>query len=397
MTGNKRRRKLTSTIWLSLILSLIVVSVGIGTVSATQAGDQELNLPDVAAPSIGDVPNTAELQDLQNIADVKGMSLQDAIARYAWNDNFSLAVQNIRESSPDAFTGAEIVDAENAWIAFAGNTPEVALDWIGVFSASHQGISVEIRTGLGFTELELEQAIPAAHYAVFDASEVSDAVTRFDFATGRITTTVVLESGVSGSVIEDLQATGAKSLTDATRADILDSITSSVVRSHSEYLGGDDSSSYHHGGEILTTCTSGFGVNDGTTDDISTAGHCGDSQSDDGDSLTFQDDYEDNYGDFQWHTGPDSKSDDFYAGITSTEANLRDVSSVGAPTVNMATCRNGKVTYNYCDDVKGLNVCKGVLCKLVEMDHDYGEPGDSGGPVYYGNTAYGLHQGNISH
>jgi hypothetical protein len=375
-----------------------MVTFGVGTASETQATDDTGNLPDVAAPQIGDAPNAAELQDLERIAKQKGMSLQEAIVRYAWNDNFSVAIQKIREASPEAFAGAEIVDAGHAWVAFADDAPQASRDWIDGFSSSHSGVSVEVRTGLGFTELELQKAVPAAHYAVFEAPEVRDALTRFDYATGQITTIVVLDGAFSSTVINDLQAAGSNGLVDATRADILGSITNSVVRSYSESLGENDSSSYHHGGEIITVCTSGFGVEDDSTSEegISTAGHCRNSQTDDSDTLDLEEEYESTYGDFQWHTGPDTNTDDFYAGITSTEVNLRDVSSVGAPTVNMATCRNGAVTYNYCDDVRTLNVCSGSRCNLVEMDNDFGEGGDSGGPIYYGNTAYGLHQGNVA-
>lgn len=397
MTGKLRKHRTSSIFWVLVALALIVVSVGVGTASANQAGNEVLNLPDVAAPKIGDPPNRAELVDLQRIAEQKGMTFKDAIDRFAWNDNFSLAVQKIREASPEAFAGAEIVDAGHAWVAFADSAPEAALDWIDVFSSSHKAISVEVRTGLGFTEVELEKAVPAAHYAVFEAPEVRDAVTRFDYATGQITTRVVLDNAVSATVIDDLQAAGAKGLTDATRADILGSITNSVVRSYSDVLGENDSDDYHYGGEALSDCTSGFGVKDDSTSEegISTAGHCDNSITDDGDSLTLVEEYEDTYGDFQWHTGTEEHADDFYAGITGPEYNLRDVAAVGAPTVNMALCANGKVNYNRCDYVRELNVCHDDRCNLVSMDNDYASGGDSGGPVYYGNTAYGLHQGNV--
>ena len=97
-----------------------------------------------------------------------------------------------------------------------------------------------MRAGLGFTEVEKQRAVEAAHYAVFEAPGVLDASTSFDFATRQITTNVVLESTVSDSIFDDLRAVGLKALTDATRADILDGITYSVVRSNIEILGGDD-------------------------------------------------------------------------------------------------------------------------------------------------------------
>jgi len=183
----------------------------------------------------------AELQDLQAIASQKGISLQAAIDRYAWNNNFTLAVAKIREACPAAFAGAEIVDADHAWVAFEGQAPEAALDIIDTFSSSHSGVSVEVRTDLGFTEVELEKAIVAVHFGVLEASEVRDASTWFDYATGQIRTNVVLESTASASVLDDLRVVAAKNLTDATRADIINSVTTSVVLSNYPVIGGEES------------------------------------------------------------------------------------------------------------------------------------------------------------
>ena len=100
---------------------------------------------------------------------------------------------------------------------------------------------------MGFTEVELERAIEAVHFAVLKAPEVRDAATSFDFATGQIRTIVVLESTASDSVLDDLQTVASKDLLDATRTDILNSITVSVVRSDREVLGGADSSTENQG------------------------------------------------------------------------------------------------------------------------------------------------------
>ena len=102
-------------------------------------------------------------------------------------------------------------------------------------------MSVEVRTDLGFSEAELEEAIPAVHYAVLEATEVLDASTSFDSATGQIRTIVVLESTASDSILDDLRAIATKRLIAVTRPDILDSITISVVRSGDPVLGGDES------------------------------------------------------------------------------------------------------------------------------------------------------------
>ena len=111
------------------------------------AGDDVAEMPDVAPPKIGDAPSEAELEDLQFIADQEGISLQTAIERYGWRDNFSLAAAQIEEAVPDAFIGAEIVDGSSAWIAFDGKAPQEALDILNTFRSSHSWVSVQIRTG----------------------------------------------------------------------------------------------------------------------------------------------------------------------------------------------------------------------------------------------------------
>jgi hypothetical protein len=363
---------------------------------ADQAGCDCSSVPEVSPPEVDDPISDAELQDLQTIASQSGISLREAIDRYAWNDNFALAVAKIREASSEAFAGAEIVDAGHAWVAFADRAPEAALDMIDTFSSSHSGVSVEVRADLGFTEVELQRAIEAVHFAVLESPEVRDASTWFDYATGQITTNVVLENTATASVLDDLRDIATKNLIDATRADILSSITTSVVRSNSQVIGVNDSSTEHLGGECLSTCTSAFGTTSNVygTRGVCTAGHCSNNQSDDGSGLLFQAGYQGTHGDFQWHTGPETETDDFYSGSdASTEVNRRDVSSVGVPVVGQSLCRNGMTSCKDCQEVRKLNVCSSGDCNLVQMGEHLSAGGDSGGSVFWGNTAYGIHKG----
>ncbi|MFA5056209.1 MAG: hypothetical protein WC562_08620 [Dehalococcoidia bacterium] len=359
-----------------------------------QAGCDCSSVSEAAPPEIDDPISDAELRDLKSVASQEGISLQEAIDRYAWNDNFALAVARIRGACPEAFADAAIVGADRAWIAFKGGAPKEALDIIDIFTGSHSSVSVEVRTGSCFTETELQSAIEAVHYAVLESPDVLDASTWFDTETGQITTTVVLERTASASVLDDLGAVAEKALTDATRADILNCITTSVVRSNVQVISGTASSTEHLGGEALSDCTSGFGTMSYGVRGICTAGHCSNSQTDDGQNLTFQAEYQGVYGDFQWHTGPQNETDDFYAGSSSTlETDRRDVSWSGSPTVGQTLCRNGKTTYQSCQQVRKLNVCNGDVCNLVQMGENHISGGDSGGPVYWGNTDYGLNRG----
>lgn len=222
-------------------------------------GGARPSLPEVAQPQINDAISEAELEDLKAVAGQQGMSLQAAIDRYAWNDNFALAVATVREASPEAFTGAEIVDGGGAWVAFAAGAPESAIEIIDAFKKSHATVTVEVRPDFGFTEVELEKAIATVHYAVLDTVEVRDATTSFDFDTRQITTVVALESGVADSAVDGLRAGATDKLIDSGLGGILDGITVTVVRSNLPTLGGFDSNTEHMGGESLGSCTSGPG------------------------------------------------------------------------------------------------------------------------------------------
>lgn len=385
-------------IWLLLILAVFTISVVPVRASVNPAGFESSSpwdMPDEPPAQIDDPISDAELQDLENIASQSGISLRAAIDRYAWNDNFALMVASIRETSPEAFARAKIVDAENAWVAFKDGAPQTARAMVDNFEKSNSDISIEMRTDAGFTALELETAIPKIHYAILARPEVRSASTSFDFGQGQIATTVLLKDTVSDDAMDNLRAVAEQTLNDPTTPDISDKIGVELTRSTAAVLGGDDSGSEHLGGEALSSCTSGFGTikSNGVTG-ISTAGHCGDSQSDDGSALTFKDGHEGQHGDFQWHTGSQNEPDDFYAGSQSaTEVNRRDVSSIGFPVVGQSLCRNGKTSNADCQEVRKLDVCYGGECNLVQMGEHQSDGGDSGGAVYWGNQAYGLHKG----
>ena len=144
-------------------------SEGIPNTTTPEVDTVETVTPEAAPresspPKIDDPPSPTELEDLQFIADQKGISLQEAIDRYAWQGNFSLAVSRIREAAPESFAGAEIVDGANAWISFTGSPPKEALDIVDIFTGSHNGVAVEVRTDESITEVEISDAVPAVHY-----------------------------------------------------------------------------------------------------------------------------------------------------------------------------------------------------------------------------------------
>ncbi|MDE2686339.1 MAG: hypothetical protein OXI16_02405 [Chloroflexota bacterium] len=238
MRGSSKFRLILLAMLLFAVLTMATVLVlHRGEANARVAGFEGRASPG-AEQSISDT----ELQDLQAVAEQYGISLQEAIDRYAWRDNFSQAASRIRETAPTSFAGAEIVGDDRAWIAFTGDAPESALEIIDTFTRSYSGIHVEIRTDYGFSEVELNEAIPAVHYAVLTMPDVRDATTSFDPDTAQITMSVTLEGVDSDSVQAELMTVATSALIDATRPDILDSISVSVRISNGETLGSYDKS-----------------------------------------------------------------------------------------------------------------------------------------------------------
>lgn len=256
---------------------------------------------EATAPQIGDQISPAEMQDLMLLSEQTGVRLDDVIERYAWNDNFAMAAARIRDTYPYLFSGAKIVDAHHAWVAFKGSPPEGVHAVLDSFAEAAPSVKVELRSEQGYSERELGAAIEEVHYVIYESPGVREAATSFDAETRTITTTVVLSGERDESVIADLNSM-AQEVLKSVYVEVL-GISAVVVKSDLVFLGGVDSASYHYGGEVLAACTSGFGTRSLSsttgTRGIATAGHCGNSQNDDGAALTDQGEHVSTHGDFQ--------------------------------------------------------------------------------------------------
>jgi hypothetical protein len=155
-------------------------------------------------------------------------------------------------------------------------------------------------------------------------------------------------------------------------------------------------------------CTGGFTVSEigtGVTG-LATAGHC--TGIDEWDSpvagvadeaLTFRGEHLGVFGDVQWHTSADVEPDDFYATATS----IRDVAAVESwfgLVFGSWWCVYGRSSNSRsCDDVYSTFAVTfalgNLVSSLIAMRHDNTVGGDSGGTWSWGNTAAGVHQGDI--
>ena len=370
------------------VLLLIAVIVAAAAFSLMARG----NSP-IGATSHASVSGDAELADLQFVADAKGVTLEEAIIQHAWRDDFGAAVDSIQNNDPSSIAGAAITSGSSATINFAGLISAYAQDVIDDFETDNPGVTVSTQTNLGYTEEEAEEAVVGAHFAVMEEDGVTDGTTHFDDDANEIVIFVNTSTPPTDEERAELERAAEQGAKDATRPDITDVVSVSLSVVDVE-LGGYESGSAHMGGEAWDACTSGFGVKVSGTRGITTAAHCADTATDDGHALTFENKHKGRYGDVQWHTGPDAMGNDFYGGIdTVVETNSRQVTSVGKPERGMTLCRNGRVSFRDCQDVRKVNVCFRFTCRLVQMENHFSAGGDSGGPVYWGNTAYGIHTG----
>lgn len=149
-----------------------------------------------------------------------------------------------------------------------------------------------------------------------------------------------------------------------------------------------------YGGLSISTCTTGFTVvNSGGTRGVSTAGHCGNSQTLSGIALTFRgESYSGSY-DVQWHNATGNTYPNTIKVSSSTRA-ITGTRSRTSQTVGSQVCKQGKTTGYTCGTINTISYCASGACTWVYVagnGTNLSEGGDSGGPWFSGNTAYGSH------
>lgn len=344
-------------------------------------------IPEVEAPDMFDPPTPSELEDIAVIAKDRGLTLDAAIDLLGWQRSFWMLSSDVEASYPDAFAGSAIDEDGSAWIAFKSAAPAAVASDVDEFNVRllSTRAPVSVVSDRGFAIAELNERTIAAHEAVYDEFEGAEGVaTEPDIRTGRIDMTVQLECSNRAAETVALDEF-------ISRNSVLEGV---VVSTDCEKRGGDDA--IHRGGTATSPCTSGFTVvNSSGIRGMSTAGHCGNSIVSNGVTLSLVDEYESTYGDMQWSKkSGQAFIDNFYKGnSTHWQANEQDVSGVLLVGNGGSICKNGKVTDNECDTVKAQYHCYNGSCNLTRLENRKSSGGDSGGPVYWGSSAVGLHKG----
>ena len=163
-----------------------------------------------------------------------------------------------------------------------------------------------------------------------------------------------------------------------------------------------------NGGDTLTgikstalVCTAAFPAKSGTSTGLLTAGHCPERLSANGGDRLYASSKERDgkSGDTQWHKSKVAVNPQFRHAWSS----FRPVWAHPVLKVGTKVCRFGGVSGNGsgCTTVKYVSACityeSGEYCNLaMTKTHTGSTFGDSGGPWYYGNNAYGIHSGSGS-
>jgi streptogrisin C len=155
------------------------------------------------------------------------------------------------------------------------------------------------------------------------------------------------------------------------------------------------------GGEPLTSCTGGFTVTapNGTVG-ISTAAHCENAQRALGLAINFRGEDQEGNQDVQWHAacGLIDVSGDFNSGI-----GIRKVSGTrhrDSQPIGTFVCKFGMTTGRTCGTIKSRHYAPSYVTnaastfiRVAEGNVRLSDHGDSGGPWYIENLAYGIHSG----
>ena len=182
----------------------------------------------------------AEMQDLQTIARQLDITLEEATERYGWHDDFSRMVASIRIAHPGDFTSARITGDDEAMIMFAGQIPAGARAGVNEFTAATAGVTVSFLERMGLNAEEIRNAVAGAHYAVYGSPYSRDATTSFDIESRRIDITVQIPGTPPEAVLDELRQRAEEGAVEATRPDLLDVVSVSLVAVSHE-LGGEDS------------------------------------------------------------------------------------------------------------------------------------------------------------
>ncbi|MGF1617879.1 MAG: S1 family peptidase [Acidimicrobiia bacterium] len=334
----------------------------------------------------------AEVEDLLALGHEKGLGFREVADRYGWQGDFGEKVSVLRASFPDSYAGATFSPDGGSWVAFRAGAPREAIDLLA-------SVPVAIIEGRGFSEAEINNILVAAFMEVSNLPGVVSSAGGYDQVTGRITIELVTDNPDVLANTDLWQSSNP-------------AITLEVVVLDKPRWGPTN---HIKGGGLMDTahgsCTWGFSVrNAAGLRGVSTAHHCASvkNSNDPINQATYSDHGGGNqvvlalrgraagvHGDIAWYAHSTHPSTNvFYFNHNQTRQQL----ATAQPTVGQTLWKYGRTTGRASEKVYRLNECVSYsgypqYCGLTAMHRNITQGGDSGGPWYFGNTAYGMTSG----
>lgn len=140
-------------------------------------------LPDDEVEVNGHLISLPLLEDLMWIAADRGISVEEAIFRYGWQQQFGQITEQLRAAHPDEVADARIVDDGcAARIAFRSAVPELAGRLVQSLP-----VPVELIGDRGYHEEELVSVLHEVYPRIYEHPKVANAAGGPDSATGVVT------------------------------------------------------------------------------------------------------------------------------------------------------------------------------------------------------------------
>lgn len=391
--------------------ALLLVLAGSG--SGATADDAEVTLvePSFSVPlpatSVSVIPTVRadagsamsehEAEDLAVLARDQGLSRDEIVANYGASGPFNRWLEGVRATYPDDFAGAEWLAEEGiGWVGFSERAPVDVLD-----EARLTGVRVKVSEDMGFSEKELLADVRE----LAERDEVAPALGSVAPEPRDGSLRLTLREGVGADpslVASSLKKSGVERPVRVVRA------TSPPMTVNIDHL---------RGGGRLTDCTAGFVVRAfGGAKGVATANHCHDVRGrnsisynnwpidSDGTAATLWWD-RGGYGvagdTGVYKSGSHSSLPSFY--VTTQTKRYVEHAARGVPSRRSPVVKFGSTTHQTSGVVYDTGVtaelclpaggCVGTGHNMVSATYS-SSPGDSGGPVYYGSMALGIHSSN---
>jgi streptogrisin C len=334
----------------------------------------------------------AELMDARAYSADHKVNVREARRRLRAENQMSGVIDLLRRGAGKRYAGLWIEHEPKFRVMVRLTGKELPASGLKA-ALANSPIPVVFQNGAAASQADLLDKIHSALPIVM-AALPDTAGTDVDVRTGEIVLTVFAVGAAREAALAKVPALASR-LGAPVRIDFLDSplVNQASVR----------------GGANLTDCTSGFVVaNSAGTRGFVTAGHCPSSETYSGfdgtvTSTTFQSETFDADQDFQWHTTPQTEVPEFYADLTTSARVLTGKRLRSSTAVGNTACHRGLTSGYSCGSVQSTTYqftdpanCNGFTCSSTYISVTGSSlacaGGDSGGPWFNGQTAFGIHK-----